>query len=642
MGLLSLGEPLSWQETEKVCDYIKEHGIIQFLNIYTSLKDRVGDCLKWGDEVEYLLIEFDHQNKKANLKLGCEEYVDVLSENERKGMDVEVLWRPEFASFQSEATPGRPYGGLLAHFNLVEPNMKLRRQQMQNLIKQSKNGDNCKLMSLTSYPRLGCPPNFTSPPINYTTETLHQQNNYTKSIFFPEQCINSHPRFKTLANNIRSRKGRKVEINVPIFKDKNTPKNFIDPLVLQSNNEDSIKNGVKPDMIYLDSMGFGMGMSCLQMTFQAQNIEEARLLYDQLNSLGPLVLALSASTPIFRGYLADIDARWKVICASVDDRKPNENIRKSRYDTVDAYLHPTSQFCNDVDLEINDQAYKKLKENGIDDILAKHIAHLWIRDPISVFAENLKVDDNTSSDHFENIQSTNWQSMRFKPPPPNSNIGWRVEFRTTDLQITDFENAAFVVFVVLVTRAMLASNARTVMPITKVDENMKRAHNRDAINNTKFFWRTNFNDTVQNINDLNLKEMTLDQIVNGDGDGLIDLIYSYLADLDVDIATFYNLDVYLNFISKRAKGEFITNAKYIRNFIQNHPKYNFDSVVSEEINYDLLVNLNEITDGKIKSSQHNMFEDRCCPDNEKESIGFKSLTPGTRRVYGKSVSHNDK
>ena len=31
--------------------------------------------------------------------------------------------------------------------------------------------------------------------------------------------------------------------------------------------------------------------------------------------------------------------------------------------------------------------------------------------------------------HLQNIQSTNWQSMRFKPPPPNSKIGWRVEFR---------------------------------------------------------------------------------------------------------------------------------------------------------------------------------------------------------------------
>ena len=37
--------------------------------------------------------------------------------------------------------------------------------------------------------------------------------------------------------------------------------------------------------------------------------------------------------------------------------------------------------------------------------------------------------DEDDMDHFENIQSTNWQTMRFKPPPPGDKIGWRVEFR---------------------------------------------------------------------------------------------------------------------------------------------------------------------------------------------------------------------
>ena len=35
-------------------------------------------------------------------------------------------------------------------------------------------------------------------------------------------------------------------------------------------------------------------------------------------------LALSASSPIFRGYLADIDCRWPVISGSVDDRTDEE------------------------------------------------------------------------------------------------------------------------------------------------------------------------------------------------------------------------------------------------------------------------------------------------------------------------------
>ena len=35
-------------------------------------------------------------------------------------------------------------------------------------------------------------------------------------------------------------------------------------------------------------------------------------------------MALSAAGPIYRGYLTDIDTRWYVIAASVDDRTREE------------------------------------------------------------------------------------------------------------------------------------------------------------------------------------------------------------------------------------------------------------------------------------------------------------------------------
>ena len=40
------------------------------------------------------------------------------------------LWRPEYADYMIEGTPGQPYGGLLAHFNIVEANMKYRREEV--------------------------------------------------------------------------------------------------------------------------------------------------------------------------------------------------------------------------------------------------------------------------------------------------------------------------------------------------------------------------------------------------------------------------------------------------------------------------------------------------------------------------------
>lgn len=47
----------------------------------------------------------------------------------------------------------------------------------------------------------------------------------------------------------------------------------------------------KPDHIYMDCMGFGMGCCCLQVTFQACNIDEARELYDQLAPLCPIMVS---------------------------------------------------------------------------------------------------------------------------------------------------------------------------------------------------------------------------------------------------------------------------------------------------------------------------------------------------------------
>src|SRR6266478_165454 len=38
---------------------------------------------------------------------------------------------------------------------------------------------------------------------------------------------------------------------------------------------------------------------------------------------------------------------------------------------------------------------------GIDELLSKHIAHLFMRDPIVIFSELVDQDDSKSTDHFE-------------------------------------------------------------------------------------------------------------------------------------------------------------------------------------------------------------------------------------------------
>jgi glutamate--cysteine ligase catalytic subunit len=625
MGLLTLGTPLEWSEIKQYVDLVHQKGIKQFINLYKSFKDQKNDCLKWGDEVEFCLIKLDHDNKKAYLLLNAEKLLPILQLPEiNEDENVKALWRPEYSNYMVEGTPGKPYDHQISNFNLLEENMRLRRQQVLDLL--DKKNEYCS--SLTAFPSLGCE-NFTFPSYPPTPDI-----GVTRSLFYPDQVIYpGHPRFASLSKNIRERRGSKVAINIPIYFDKNTPKPFIEQLPLS--NEES-RRAQKENHIYLDAMGFGMGCSCLQMTFQAQSIDEARHLYDQLTPLTPIMLALSAAAPIWRGYLSDVDCRWNVISASVDDRTPEERgekplknnkhrINKSRYDSIDSYLSPEGAKYNDIELVINEEAYKTLVENDIDHLLAQHIAHLFIREPVSLFKEKLYIDD-TETDHFENIQSTNWQTMRFKPPPTNAPIGWRVEFRPTELQITDFENAAFVTFLVLFTRVILSFKLNLLIPISKVDENMQTAQKRDACRSEKFYFRKSIFTSADSVskcpsvcknqkvmdcccssnvatcleNEYTL--MTINDIVNGNDEfpGIISLIKDYLNNIDVDVSTQCTIKQYLRLIEGRANGELMTTASYMRKFVNEHPKYDHDSRVGNEITYDLLNHINKIANGEVE------------------------------------------
>lgn len=72
--------------------------------------------------------------------------------------------------------------------------------------------------------------------------------------------------------------------------------------------------------------------------------------------------------------------------------------------------------------------------------------------------------------------------MRFKPPPSlESKIGWRVEFRTMDIQLTDFENSAFIVLLGMINNVINHFDLDFIMPISKIDKNMERAHYKDAL-----------------------------------------------------------------------------------------------------------------------------------------------------------------
>ncbi|TPX63001.1 glutamate---cysteine ligase [Powellomyces hirtus] len=710
MGLLSLGTPLPWEEAKKHADHVRKHGIVQFLNIWNRIKTRRKDHLLWGDEIEYIVVKYNDEEKGVKVSLHAHDALEKLQVLEldhiAKGEVFESSWKPEYGRYMLEGTPGLPYGYTLDDILGVEENMIRRRRLATSMLRPGE-----AVLTLTNFPRLGsC--GFTDPPSNATPDA-----GASMSFFIPNEAINPHARFPTLTANIRLRRGSKVAINMPIYKDKNTPSPWREPNpscltnhctkslpaaiaagcsnghaeetaeAVKKLNKDSLPSlpdlvpDALPDHIYMDAMCFGMGCCCLQVTFQACSVEEARLLYDQLAVVTPIMMALSAGAPIFRGYLADVDCRWNVISGSVDDRtieerglKPLEHskfrIKKSRYDSISNYLSPGPMYSggcntpdvanipleklasipskgmefykdeyNDLDTVYDKDIYRQLVDGGVDDLLAKHYAHLFIRDPLVVFQELLEQDDELSSDHFENIQSTNWQSMRFKPPPPSApHIGWRVEFRSMEIQLTDHENAAFSIFVVLLVRAILSFDLNLYIPLSKVDENMQRAHSRDAVHREKFWFRRNcIGDPNRKLGDLGCKcprvahqtvaeavygapyvngvdhgnedayeEMTVNEIMNGKPStnfiGLTNLVrrYLHIHQPAISEATRTKLEAYIDVISRKASGELKTSATWIRDFVAAHPGYKGDSVVSEEVAYDLCKAVENLAEKRVE------------------------------------------
>lgn len=513
-------------------------------------------------------------------------------------------------------------------------------------------------ITLTTFPRLGTEDDYICPYYSPSGPALRSQ-------FVPDEIANPHIRFPTLAANIRARRGRKVEINVPVFRDKNTLSPFYDPTVKYDLHkwpeDDDVRNGaVKEGHVYMDAMAFGMGSCCLQITFQSKNMKEGRRLYDQLSPLGPIMLALTAATPIYKGFLVDTDVRWNQISKSVDCRTKEElgeivsanrtervtdadiyqplknnrwKIPKSRYASNSTYISEDPRLRGeylDQDLVVDEAIKQRLIKGGMDELLATHFAHLFIRDPIVVFAEDLKELDLNSTDHFENLQSTNWQHMRFKPPPPNKDIGWRVEFRSMEIQMTDFENAAFTIFLVLITRVILSFDLNFYIPITRTTENMETAHARNAVLERKFYFRkdpfprrlrrqhyspksdsgpssaissrTNTPPPSPSLGPVELEYelMTIADIINGSADGsypgLIPLVESYLNSVNVDVETRCYLARYLDFIRKRADGSLWTGSRWIREFVASHPDYQEDSVVPQNICYDLVKAVQEMAE----------------------------------------------
>lgn len=670
MGLLSVGTPLQWEDSIQYLEKVKYNGVTQLLRIMKQSDKVTNKPFLWGDELEYILI--DNSSNKITVN-NDDILIKVNTDLDAECVQENLVYHPEYGSYMIEATPCVPYShNDVESYLTPEKNMLLRKQFInEKFIKKR----NLYLLQMTSYPRLGCKDFISDYNFNEGHINSDKKNIFSQSLFLPDEITNKHPRFPTLTGNIRKRRNRKVNLQIPMFKDSKTPlfddsvydrkwfdmdvKFIEDESVKQAADADLKSFKLRPNHIYLDAMGFGMGACCLQTTYQAPDLEGARYLYDSLMNFTSVLLSVSASSPLWKGFISDWDCRWEVISSMVDCRTGFEEntevhdngfgynlaadnkglldgslqkIKKSRYSKVDVYLGCNKiskdlSKLNDVEVVLNQKVFNRVtKELNGDENLARHFAHLFIRDPLVIFEENVnEVDDNM--DHFENINSTNWQSLRFKIPHKISDgdapePGFRVEFRPLEIQLTDFANSAFAFMLNLIVQFILSpeTNCNFYIEMSKVWSNFDQSIERNSILKDEYHWvekLTTFDESESVIN--KTVKMSIDQIMHNEKSGIFTILINdqlkrlnFIAkhetweDLkhsqDKSKQRFY---YYLKIISERSKGQLPTEAKWQRDYVLSHPEYAKDSKVTEAISFDL-INLTK----KIYDHSPETFEER--------------------------------
>jgi len=165
-----------------------------------------------------------------------------------------------------------------------------------------------------------------------------------------------------------------------------------------------------------------------------------------------------------------------------------------------------------------------------------------------------------------------------------------------EVQLTDFENAAFTVFVVLASRVILAFDLNLYMPLSLVDANMARAHLRNAATDQKFHFRA-----MEGPSKGSVVELSVYEILAGKEDafpGLVPMIYAYLDQINCEAETLELLRSYMELLLRRASGELLTAATWMREFVTSHPEYSHDSTISESVAHDLVQACADIGEGR--------------------------------------------
>lgn len=567
--------PLAWEEAAPLQEVVRAKAARQFLSLWRAHRSREDSELRWGEEIEYFLVHLD--GTTAKVALCADEVLRRLGSETGKGDDpaTSAGWRTEYGNMMVEGVTHPPYRWSLEDILLIEPSLSWRRRELQRMATEV--DPSVHVVTMTAFPLLGVhactQPHFDPSP----------DGAVSRSILCPDEATSPHPRYKTFTANYRKRKGCTVGAFIPregIAEEQRLSPEELARVPFRLAAAGNTERDPVPGHIYMDSQAFGACQCCTQATFLVRNLEDAKYLTDQFLILAPLFLALTAATPFLRGLVAETDTRWPTFQQCWDDRHDSEvnSVRNSRTSANDLFIGDTMGAFNNVEVPVDAATARLLEDAGVDAPLSRHVAHVLARDALMVFSDRIETDDAMVTEDWEQLQGTNWGTVRFKPPPslePDA-IGWRVEFRSPEVQLTDFENAAVVAVVRVLAEVIIEERWDLALPISRCDANDVASGARDAAKGGRFWFRS----AVLGGAAESLRPLA--DIFSAEG-GVFTRCRAWLdrrlheGRCSQEAAA--KLRSYMFLFERRATGELPTPAAYLRARLQRYPGYARDGVL---------------------------------------------------------------